>query len=374
MTDKTLLSGLETIDDARSVQTRPLTVLERLLDIGDKIVDKHSKEMPNNYDASEIKLMDSFYTRLYLDVLQRTRDINFDEQDIASFVRAKASHDLVGKQAQVLGIYSGCLAQLLTERNALQGKRTIIHLDGHIGDNLNDRFRFDYLFYFARVLDTVILENFNGEEILAYAGSFGGRADTLVCSGINGNYLLNFCGNYHGRLNKVIAINVAECEQTLSGCGAHSGQVLQIIEINIKGHSTLSSCATGNGYIDQIIGVGVDGIGTFLGILGVGKIHQIIAVDINGNDTLKSMNFYDELDQIIYDNISDSVITSCKEHIDGKKVRETYKEDEAERIEMVIGLVRSLKGKPYHEVLAIADELYALRYTCGRCFTEGVVK
>ena len=153
-----------------------------------------------------------------------------------------------------------------------------------------------------------------------------------------------------------------------------SNMLLKIIEINIKGHSTLSSCATGNGYIDQIIGVGVDGIGTFLGILGVGKIHQIIAVDINGNDTLKSMNFYDELDQIIYDNISDSVITSCKEHIDGKKVRETYKEDEAERIEMVIGLVRSLKGKPYHEELAIADELYALRYTCGRCFTEGVVK
>src|SRR3989338_6823474 len=105
MTDE-IFGDLKGIDEARNVQIRNPALIERLVEAGDKIVDKHFKQMPDQDALDEVKRMDGFYSKIYNEVMLAASNINFDEQDIATFVRAKASHDLIGKQAQVLGVYS----------------------------------------------------------------------------------------------------------------------------------------------------------------------------------------------------------------------------------------------------------------------------
>ena len=366
MTDE-IFDDLKGIEGPRNVQIRNPALIERLVDAGDKIVDKHFKQMPDQDALDEVKRMDGFYSKIYNEVMLAASNINFDEQDIATFVRAKASHDLIGKQAQVLGVYSGCLAQLLTERNALQGKRTTIHLDG-------EGSAFDYLFYFARVLDTVILENFKGDEILAHVGNFGGRADTLVCNGIKGYSCLLSVGSYNGKVNKAIAIDV-EGSGTLMSSGSDRGYVSQVFGISLKGDASLSSCATTYGFVEQVIGVGVtDGSDNLSAICtlddAAGAVNQILAVDINGSGTLNNTgNKKSRINEVIYDGIVGSDIMNlnlmdsgiCREVIDREQVRATHSPFQAERIETTIALVRSLKDKPYQEVIKIADQIYALR-------------
>lgn len=388
--------GLEGIDEARNVRTRDPTILNRLVDLGTSLVDKHSKHMPEPDNLDELESMDGFYTNIYNEVMlalssseapsEFKSGVNFDEKDIAEFIIANSNHDLARKQAQVLGIYSGCLAQILTERNALQGKRTVIHLDGRINnklnnklsdklnDDLSNRIKFDYLFYFARVLDTVILENFDGEEILAHAASFGGRADTLVCSGINGYSCLMSVGNYNGRVNKAIAINI-EGIGTLMNSGDNNGYVSQAIGINLRGDASLSGCASDYGVVEQIIGVGITDGGDSLSEICciedcADVVNQIFAVDVNGGGTLRTTgNEKSRINEVIYDGIVGSDFTEyqksngirCRELIAGEQVRATHSPHDAERIETTIALIRSLKDKPYQEVIKIAEQIYALR-------------
>ncbi|MFC1698251.1 hypothetical protein ACFL1H_08000, partial [Nanoarchaeota archaeon] len=118
--------------------------------------------------------------------------IDYNNDDLKSFIYSKCN--LYKDEYPVLGYFTGILLETLTERN----KDNHFYINGH-GQ------RFDYLFYFTKYVDKLIIENFQGDFIGNYIG-FKGEVNLLIMNNIHGDDIAQgMCNN--GTFNTMFVTN-----------------------------------------------------------------------------------------------------------------------------------------------------------------------
>jgi len=239
--------------------TRELEVVEEesnlrtLLEVCDQVVEKY-EEMRTNCERDEIPNYLVGYGRLYsamYDYVKNNflRNVMFTEDDLRAFVITKAfskndesdkkiglynGHD-VDKTKIRPGMYSGCLLQLLTERNKKAGRNTKFYVNGQ-------GLKFNFLFTYAKHIDEVIVDNFKGD---------------CLCEGI---------ASQNGSANSVAVINCKNADNengSVGHIGAHDGIVGSVIVLNHEGGYTPDHAGTCGGYANSV--VVVNGSGKFIG-------------------------------------------------------------------------------------------------------------
>lgn len=342
--------GLEGIQEARNVHARDKITLDKLINIKEEMLKLFHGEL-----LCSKSYFNDTYKEMYEQVKTRLRYMDFNEQDISYFVLAESNTDYNKPSAIVLGLYTGCLAHALTERNNAIGKRTTIYIDGR-GN------KFDHLFCHAKLVDNLIVENFKGVNICSWIGSDKGYADKVIGINIEGKHALSSIG-HQGNVNQVIGIAI-NGNLALSFSGADYGGINQVIAINIIGDEALGWTA-------------FDG----------GKVNQLVCAHVNGSSILQtaSWNFGTINQFVCYDvsQFADTFIQRCQKNdpeIGGvNKIIRLTRLDEGEKMfnlhceynaRHIIQFAKSMQGKPYQEILAIADEIYKLRPEVPEGFFE----
>lgn len=343
--------GLERIEPAKDIQTREQTTLEKLIKVKEELLKHFSVESLNTKDNYE-----NTYQQMYRQVKSELTSLDFNEHDISYFVIAEANKDSDEESAIILGLYTGCLAHVLTERNNAVGKRTTIYIDGK-GN------KFDYLFLHAKVVDRLFVENFKGENICTYLASFGGHANQIICKDIYGFATLKNVG-YSGTVEQIIGFRIA-AHNTLDEVAVQGGAVNQIIAVYIAGNQVLHYLGAGKGKVGQVIASDIRGdeVASWIGFER-GQLLQLIALNIKGEDALKGIGRWDStVQQVTFCNVPCSQHDmKCDNIINGKTDRTMYQEIlRKNHIKEIIKLVKSLNRASQREKLAIADEIYALR-------------
>ncbi|MBS3121970.1 hypothetical protein J4434_03755 [Candidatus Woesearchaeota archaeon] len=299
-----LFGDLDGIEGARDVQVRNNT-LDKLLEVEKELIREYSsKHLVEMLDYDVCDMYEEYkkrYIPFYKEVRKRLNETTFNEGDIASLVLAEANNEYSVNEKLVLGVYTGCLASLLTERNRKEGKRTRIHIDGK--DNI-----FHFLFLFARDVDDIIVENLKGSWICGYIASHNGHANDIIGVNLEGNSPFAYIGSNEGRVNRLVGLRIKDSE-VMSYAFSEGGSCSQMIAVGIRGglnnlgfigHSDSSKR---NGKIEQLIVVDVEG--RTQPIFGVGsqgnKFNQVIAVkvDCRISGVLGSVGSHTEILQVI---------------------------------------------------------------------------
>ncbi len=143
-------------------------------------------------ETSDIDTMQHFvlsYDRDYELVHDLIEDIDYDTDDLEQFIPLAYSSlsdweppaEVHGdEQTKALGLYTGLLAHILTERNDEQGKPTRIHVQG-------GGIETPYLFYNLRYADEIHVENVRGPHTLTGAASLEGRMNILSFRNVEGD-------------------------------------------------------------------------------------------------------------------------------------------------------------------------------------------
>lgn len=227
-----LLDGfgnLKEIDDARDVHVRKQTTLEHLIVIGEELKTRFQSLVNNSSNFSLI--YDNVYTPAYDTALGLLANVSFQEDDIKEYVFSNLNRDDAISEKMILGMYTGFLLDILTRRNKskdnAKGKRTRIYINGHGS-------RFDYLFFFAKTIDELIVDNFRGDSICSFIGSYYGRTNSIALLNIIGDGTASNIASNHGKVEQVISIN--NNGKGLIGCGGgFYGGIGQVVVIDNMG-------------------------------------------------------------------------------------------------------------------------------------------
>lgn len=323
------------IDEPRTVQVREKTTLDKLLKIEQRLVTNYKPRRGEHF---------KIYQKLYPQIREELNTFPFTEDDLRSLILTKANSNYCLAESQMLGLYTGMLLHLLTERNQEQGKRTSFYING----NGN---RFDYLFLYAQFVDEVIVDNFVGQ---------------CICHNIASD----------GRANRIVGMNI-EGQSPLLWCG-EGGVVSQIIGINIKGDNVFDPPFSST-RIAQVVAVNieVEEKSPTLHLKHHARYGQAVCVDINGLFHFLcsyKCNTYPIVNQLVYDNVSDIYKTSSCRKLITLGSYSTWLHHpfimlfQKAKIQKTIDLTRSLRDAAYPDVLKIADELYALRPRVSESF------
>ena len=264
----------------------------------------------------------------------------FTESDLKSYIFAKVGEEYEDDDGQhFIGIYTGLLLEILTERNRAKGKRTRFHINGQGNE-------FDDLFYGATNIDDLIVENFKGFNICTSVGT-NGTAGTVIVKDIEGGYTLHKAGGFKGRINNIIAIGL-EGDHILEDTAKNEGRVDLIITKNIRGKSTLLSAAY-NGSVDMIVAKDIIGNGTGIGIGHYGESNIIVYENLLGKDNLfGNILFYQKY------SMGDQKPLKTNQLLAGKTIRKYMKDSPFCKI---LELIDSLQGKNAKEVYSITKEI-----------------
>ncbi|MCX6710243.1 MAG: hypothetical protein NTV63_04830 [Candidatus Woesearchaeota archaeon] len=243
------LSGIE----LREKAGQDKNALEKILEICDYLCRNTSEVYRYLFDTMNSD--SEFYSHVRSFALSKTRNIDFNEKDICDFIIAK-SYEKQEKEG-VIGLFSGVLLDILTERNRKQKKKTIIKIDGKGA-------KFSYLFYGARNFDEIYLSNFNGRYICAKIGSEG-RGGIAALSRIDGSYTGESAGAFSGGIDALI-VNSATDNELCSKIGFSGGKAGLVLISNSKAFLAGSSIArdgsAGMIVLNQIIS---EHIGDYIG-------------------------------------------------------------------------------------------------------------
>ena len=237
------LDGLEGIRGGSVVQGSDRSVLERLIEVEvGAIIDQTYRDLhwTNMFQA---------YDHLYDIVATSLDNVDFDEKDLEQFVRINMDSDSERNLETHKGRFTAVLLDLLIERNREKGKETKIHINGEGG-------RFNYLFYQAKKVDQLIVENVSGDHICQHLGADGNanlvvlinnNSENLACSaGSLGavNTLLaidNSAGELGGDIAREGKLNLAVCVGNTAGsiarnAGAKHGRInMMLVADNVSG-------------------------------------------------------------------------------------------------------------------------------------------
>ncbi len=357
----------------REIKRRERTALDDLLELNDKIVIGEIKINLDKYEHKDIK-------REREKLREIVSKIEYNEDDLVGFVLSQCNKDYDEEIWRRVGFLSGVLLSYLTDKKRFR-KRTIIEID--FGWN-----EFNYLFYYTKYADVVIVKNLVGDHALEEVASKGGWANQVVGVGIKGNWALSGIASEDGRVNQVIGVNI-EGDRALWGVASYNnGMVNQVIGVGIKGNLTLHSVASNNGKVNQVIGVGIKE-GNALGsvasyggwvsqVIGAGiegywalnevvsyggKANQVVGVDIKGDFALSLVALSHGLvDQVIlYNIVGEGILNGhgyIKELIKGEKAKRLLKQY---GINDIIAIAESMKEDRDWRVIADkANRIYSI--------------
>ena len=252
-----IFDGVKGIDDARDVQVREKTALDKLLELSEVFTASPPERLGDidhsNYPSKQLWFCAKNYSnRIFSTLIKELKETSLTEQDIKEFVLATSNIEMPSIDHRVaLGIYSGCLLTLLAERNKREGKETKFHINGH-GN------RFDYLFIGVNGLDEIIVQRFSGDDIL---------------------------NNIYG-VKRIIGIGI-KGDSPLCYCDGSDKTESQIVGIGIEGSHTFYHTSS----VNQVIGLGLSGKSLFTGVGFYGEVNELFAVGVydNGDESLANL-------------------------------------------------------------------------------------
>ncbi|MBI2668660.1 hypothetical protein HYX14_02345 [Candidatus Woesearchaeota archaeon] len=234
-----LFDDLKGIQKERDVQERKATTLEQLLQREKEAVTEFAGKFA---DKSWKEIKSGIYVPLY----RSLREIEpFTAADLQSLVLAKANNNYDKNEAQALGLYTGVLLHLLTER--AHKKRRTANIEIDLYEN-----SFSYLFYYAERADTVRVKNVVGTDTCAFMGSYKGQVGTIVISENKGDWAAEWAGSYKGQVGTIV-ISKNKGDGAAEWAGRDGGQVGTIVISGNKGANAAHRAGSDNGQVGTIV-------------------------------------------------------------------------------------------------------------------------
>jgi len=317
--------------------------LSELLRIGEKMVDEYSDKI---FRANKLDfyVQAGEYTRIYTQMLADTVKaikLSYTPQDIETFITVKGQAHQQEREEQALGMYTGCLLEALTARNAKRGIHTLMHLKER---------SMNYLFYCIRNADTIILEKFYGSFGLNNAAKCG-KISAVVLNDVDMICSLENIAGYEGRLNLLVINKSKLASETGKTAARNKGSIDMIIakEVDSNG-SFLYNATIGNGWIKLLVAESVSSF-SFL----ADKLHEIDLSDELGRINLVMTRNCDILDfsrtKII------PRVTIINNDIDPERYNKMAK---ALMLNTIFSAVDKLAGKPAEEQVKYLDWIYSV--------------
>src|SRR3989338_11343124 len=373
--------GLGEIDEPRNIKVRQETSLERVLAFADAFIQEPIDEVMDYMDVDYFdEIFAEYSSRIYWQLSKQLADVRIDEKTIEDVVFCKFNSDYSEDKKVALGVFTGVLAQIVTEKNQSHGKRTRIYINGK-GN------KFDYLFFGANNVDEIFLQNLRGNDICRLIQN----ASRLVGADLRGDNIFNGCGGgVEEEKNKQV--------KELSGCDSDikkgkDKQVKEIIVMGLKGDNNINylrnvayltaigingrnniTVSTNDGNVERIVGISINNT-YLLNIISSGSCAEIIFMGAGENTNMRSpvkttklVSYIDippvinaELCTIIYGSSSKEYEQS-KRCIDADKFIYGCTEEHMHHNDCLNAgkLARHLKYKPQEEIVKIVDEV--IRY------------
>jgi len=194
------------------------------------------------------------------------KGIEFNENDLQMFIYAKAStNDLepYSLEATALGRFSGVLLDLLTERNKEQDRGTRFYVNGH-GQTFN------HLFAHAKDVDSVVVDNFRGDNICANIT----RTNLVAAINSNGFGFADRVGSEKGgKVSSVILMNGAY-HGSAQRIGENEGYADSVLFLNAHGPDMGNSIG-GNGRVNSVYFINSE---SHMGLQNLGRLLAKYAV------------------------------------------------------------------------------------------------
>ncbi len=230
------LPGLDGMLPGGKVKAREKVALDHLMEAADEITDKYAPIIKDIWHNASMYDQDHLINACYMDIYdflrnKRLKHVQFDENTLSNLIYMKSTKknkkDDFSYKPNALGLYTGCLLQLLTERNRAAGLPTSFYFNGE-GE------RFDYLFNHAKNVDEIIVDNFRGKQLCSYIASFGGNVNKIMLTNCDGFYSNSGekIASYDGRAGYIIGINNSRCE--FKSCVQNEGKVHTFIMVGNK--------------------------------------------------------------------------------------------------------------------------------------------
>ncbi len=178
--------------------------------------------------SRKFELMGSMYKHFK----EELKNVDYTEEDIKSFIFANINRKLTEDEAKVLGLYTGCLLSILTDKNKAQNKPTKLYIDGGGA-------RFDYLFHSARHVDELIVDNFEGISPCNGVGE-DGYANLVAITNCKGDNIGIELGA-NGKLGLVILVNNEDDEGSITAASKKGNADMYLIYNNESAYSTASN-------------------------------------------------------------------------------------------------------------------------------------
>jgi len=249
------------IQKHREVVERPQTSLEKLLDIEVEITRRYAAELQGKYVWDSRRE----YDMLVKELQERTAQLPYTARDLEDLVHAKINTDYNDSRQMALGLFSGALLDILTQRNRREGKETTVKVNGNDG-------KFNYLFAYARNADSIDVENFEGDYVCFRLGSFGGEVKKAAAKNIKGNWTLAGAGINKGSVKTITAHDITG-DFTLWSAGSYEGSVKTITAYDITGNWTLWGAGS-NGSVGSIKYRNLKGTEVLSGVVSKSKICE----------------------------------------------------------------------------------------------------
>ena len=215
----------------------------QLISMFDLMLEKYEFRLVEDYHNKDFEVKKNIYDELKNDFFQ---DFDFSDSVLQEFILRVDSENLSRRGERILGSYSGCLLEFLTEKNKLTGKRTRVYING-IGK------KFNYLFWRAKHIDELIVDNFEGRDICARIAEYDGSANAvIVCNSIGGN-ILDYVGHGRAKVGLVASINNIVKGSDCGGVGSDGSQTGLIALINNKGNATSETAGAGTSNLGSIL-------------------------------------------------------------------------------------------------------------------------
>ncbi|MFC1698198.1 hypothetical protein ACFL1H_07695 [Nanoarchaeota archaeon] len=199
-------------------------------------IDIHSRQLPALYN-------------MMLEFTKKEIDFDIDKSDLKYFIYANCNKDANDYVKGMYGIFTSILLDILD--------LDYFYINGY-GN------RFDSLFSLARNIDTLIIDNFEGDEIGSYIASYESKANLVA--------LINNKGNR-------IGINIA----------SENGEVKNLIYFNNNGYH-IGTAAVNEGKVNNFIFLNNTGKFMVSGICQTMAEADLVLI-ANCKDS-KFMNFY----------------------------------------------------------------------------------
>ena len=220
-----MFEDLKGIEKGREERKRKHN-LEHLIEAGEKIIDE---VMPGFKLKFRVETRDEMQEKTGTEL----KDVKYNENDIKAYIYANANKELETNPARILGIYTGCLLTILTQRNKKKDKETILYINGK-GN------RFDYLFSHAKHFDAVVLDNFKGERICEGIARQG-KAGLIAVKNIEGNATL-YAAAHAGIMDLILAYDLKE-DAPLWKIAMHGGIVGIAAARSVEGNQLMWNLA-----------------------------------------------------------------------------------------------------------------------------------